>query len=131
MDKSNNMHSLMEAIVLQNDNGKELQFTGKLFSESRFFDEESKTLTILRLYLSREDLLIYSIVTGAGENKSRRFYTVKVNNDECIMSDGTQTMCVPVEMLFASVFGLCGIDPNRAEEFKPMIEETLKAVNLS
>jgi hypothetical protein len=33
---------------------------------------------------------------------------------------------LPLDLLFASVFGLCGIDPERADDFKSDFEENLR-----
>lgn len=121
--------SLSENIVLQNNNGETLKVQGKLFSESSYFDEENHSITRLRLYASDNGNLVYSIISGDAQEKSRRFYTVNVENDVCTMSDGAQTVSLPLDMLFGAVFGLCGIEPSRAEELRPAFEETLRAAN--
>ena len=38
-------------------------------------------------------------------------------------------MTLPVDLLFTSVFGLCGIDPALAEDLRPVLEEALYAAN--
>lgn len=118
-----------EEHLLCNDNGTEFRFKGKLFSESSYFDEEISTMTRLRLYVTADSLLVYSIISVAGREKQRRYYTVRVKGESCTMSDGRQTLVLPLDMLFTSVFGLCGIEPTRAEKLRPVIEETLRAVN--
>ncbi|MDL2267052.1 hypothetical protein LJC46_03580 [Desulfovibrio sp. OttesenSCG-928-G15] len=115
-----------EEIILRNDSGTELRFCGRLYSESSYYDEETATLTQLRLYLAINGEQVYSIVSGSGHEKYRRFYTVAQEGELFRISDGFNTLMLPLEMLFASVFGLCGIDPTRAEDLKPEFEETLR-----
>lgn len=125
---SNTTKGEYEAIVLRGDNGSELHFHGKLFSESSYYDEESATLTRLRLFLTDRNEQVYSIISGSGEEKTRRHYIVTQDGDNYRISNGLQTLTLPLEMLFASVFGLCGIDPERAEELKPAFEENLRMI---
>lgn len=115
-----------EKIFLRGDNGAELYFCGKLYSESSYYDEESATLTRLRLFITENGEQVYSIVSGSGPEKTRRHYTVAQEGDFYRISNGIQTLTLPLELLFAAVFGLCGIDPSRAEELKPEFEENLR-----
>ncbi|MDR2162289.1 MAG: hypothetical protein LBO77_09160 [Desulfovibrio sp.] len=119
-------HSFVEKVVLRSDNGSQLQFQGKMFAESSYFDEQTARLTRIRLYVADNGRHVYSIVSGSGEKKNRRHYEVLPGRDSCRISDGVQTLTVPTDMLFASVFGLCGIDPARAEELRPSFEENLR-----
>ncbi|MDL2316981.1 hypothetical protein LJC59_07895 [Desulfovibrio sp. OttesenSCG-928-A18] len=121
-------NAFLERVFLRSDNGAELSFRGKLYSESAYYDEETASLTRLRLFVSEGRELVYSIVSGAGAQKTRRHYVVEPKEDLCRISDGIQTLTLPTEMLFAAVFGLCGIDPERAEELKPGFEENLRMV---
>ncbi len=116
-----------EIIALASDNGAAISFRGRMFSESAYFDDETSTLTRLRLFSCEDGSHVYSIVSGAGAQKSRRHYIVSRSGEMCQVSDGRHTISMPIEMLFASVFGLCGIDPARAEELRPSIEEALRA----
>lgn len=118
--------TLMERFFLRSDNGSELSFHGQLYSESSYYDEEAAALTRLRLFVTREKELVYSIVSSSGPQKTRRHYTVVPLGDLCRISDGMQTLTLPADMLFAAVFGLCGIDPERAEELKSGFEENLR-----
>lgn len=115
-----------EKIFLRSDNGAELYFCGKLYSESSYYDEESATLTRLRLFLTENGEQVYSIVSGSGAEKTRRHYTVAPDGVFYRISNGIQTLTLPLDLLFAAVFGLCGIDPDRAEELKPEFEENLR-----
>lgn len=116
----------MERIILQSDNGTRLEFTGRVFSETSFYDEENGSLTRMRLFLTDEGSQVYSIVVADGGCKQRRHYSVKPEGELCMMSDGLQTLAVPTEMLFASVFGLCGLDPARADDLRTTFAETLR-----
>lgn len=115
-----------DKIFLHSDNGSELYFRGRLFSESSHYDEESRVLTRLRLFETDNGEHVYSIVSSSGANKTRRHYTVAPEGEFYRISDGVQTMRLPLELLFAAVFGLCGIDADRAEELKPAFEENLR-----
>lgn len=116
-----------ERIFLRSDNGAELYFCGKLYSESSYYDEASATLTRLRLFFTENGEQVYSIVSGSGTDKTRRHYIVARESDSLYrIGNGVHTITLPPEMLFAAVFGLCGIDPARAEELKPDFEENLR-----
>lgn len=117
-------------IVLHSDNGASLHFKGRLFSESTCFDDTSGTLIRLRLFSMHGGGQVYSIITTSDTQKNRRYYTMRPVGELCEISDGVQTLTLPVEMLFNSVFGLCGIDPSQAENLRSSFEESLKfAVN--
>lgn len=116
-----------EEITLQSDNGTELHFYGRMYSESSHFDEDTATLTRLRLYVTSKETYVYSIVSSSGAVKKRRLYVISPEGTDIYrLSDGIMTMTVSLDLLFASVFGLCGIDTARADELKPEIEESLR-----
>jgi hypothetical protein len=126
MSKPGKVH--FEQITLSNDNGAECTFNGRLFSESSYYDEDSMTLTRLRLYISDRNEQVYSIISGSGQEKTRRFYVVAQEGDLYRISNGAHTLRLPLDILFASVFGLCGITPDRAEELRPDFEESLRMI---
>lgn len=126
---SNTTKAPGEIVSLRSDNGAELTFQGRLFLEKSYYDEENSNLTRLRLFCTDENTIIYSIVSGPAEKKVRRHYSIWVSEDICAMSDGKNTISVPVELLFSTVFDLCGIDPAQKEELRPAFEELLKAAN--
>lgn len=117
-----------EKVTLRSDNGATIVFQGYVYSETSFFDEETSTLTRLRLFITDEGKHVYSVVSGAGAGKTRRHYIMVPGEELCEISDGILSITVPTEMLFASVFGLCGIDPSRAEELRPAFEETMRNI---
>jgi hypothetical protein len=120
--------ALTEKIFLRSDNGTELYFCGQMYSESSYYDEETATLTRLRLFMTDTGDQVYSIISGSGTQKNRRHYFVSSIGQHCRVSDGVQSLVLPVDMLFAAVFGLCGIDPERAEELRPAFEENLRMI---
>ncbi len=125
-----NTHNCPDDIVLHSDNGASLHFKGRLFSESTCFDDATGALVRLRLFSMQGGGQVYSIITTAGSQKHRRYYVMRPIGELCEVSDGVQTITLPVEMLFNAVFGLCGIDPSQAESLRPSFEESLKsAVN--
>jgi hypothetical protein len=116
----------MEKIFLRGDNGAELHFCGKQYSEISYYADDTGTLTRLRLFVTDKDEQVYSIVSATGVEKTRRHYVVSRDGDMYRISNGAYTVALTPDLLFASVFGLCGIDPNRAEELKPEFEENLR-----
>ncbi len=118
--------SYTESIFLRSDNGAELYFRGQLYSESSYLDEERGVLTRLRLFVTDNNEQVFSIISGTGGEKQRRHYIVAPEGEFYRISDGVQTLRLPLEALFAAVFGLCGIDPARAEDLKPAFEESLR-----
>lgn len=106
-----------------------LSFTGRLFSEGSFFDEENGSLTRLRLFALDENRLVYSVVSGAGEDKDRRVYQLKVDKEFCQIDNGRQHITLPVDMLFTAVFGICGLAPGQENEIRAALEESLSAVS--
>lgn len=117
-----------EQITVSDSNGVEHSFNGRLFSESSYYDEDTATLTRLRLYISDQNEQVFSIVSGTGLEKNRRYYVVAQDGELYKISNGVHTLRLPPDILFASVFGLCGIAPERADELKPDFEESLRMI---
>lgn len=68
-------------IVLHLDNGAEMQFSGRPFAGGSWFDEETGELTRQKLYATESGEHIYSIVTGKGQQRSRRAYRVSLHGE--------------------------------------------------
>ncbi|MDR2893747.1 MAG: hypothetical protein LBV80_11845 [Deltaproteobacteria bacterium] len=117
-----------EEFTLQGYQGGDFCFRGRLFSEGSFFDEESRALIRLRLFALPDNRLVYSVVSGSGEQKDRRVYVLKVENDVCHIDNGSQNLTLPLEMLFSAVFGLCGLADGRENELRAAMEESLNVV---
>ena len=59
-------------VVLHLDNGAEMQFSGRPFAGGSWFDDETGELTRQKLYTTESGEHVYSIVTGKGQQRSRR-----------------------------------------------------------
>jgi len=119
---------LMEEIVLQLDNGTSLEFKGRLFSEASWYDEDSGVLTHQKLFVTDSHEQVYSVVTGGGNNRSRRAYKIRVQGEACTIFDGRTSMNLPFELLMMAVRSLCGLDEGAIPSLET-VEETLRAAN--
>lgn len=118
----------LENVCLKHDNGADIVFNGRLFAESSWYDEESDTLTRHKLYVTEQHDQVYYIVSGAGQNRSRRAYRVSVMGDRCVIHNGASEMVLQFDMLMLAVRGLCGLDADATPTLS-MVEEMLKAAN--
>lgn len=119
---------MMENIALQLDNGATLDFSGRLFSEASWFDEDSDVLTHQKLYLTEANEQVYSVVKRAGKSRSRRAYRISVQGELCQVFDGQSSMTLPFNMLMLAVRSLCKLDEGATPTLE-MVEETLRAAN--
>lgn len=125
-----NYHSVnMEQIELQNTYGGKIAFRGRIFSECSYYDEESKTLTRQRLYVTDNGEQVYSIVSGSGASKEHRVYLLRVDGDECVINNGSCEIAVRKELLMASMRTLCGFNEGCSADLLKSLEETLDAAN--
>lgn len=122
------MQKNMEDICLKQDNGEDLRFRGRLFSECSWFDEESGTLTRQQLYVTDSREQVYSIVTSRGHERSRRAYRLSVRGNTCVIQNGSTEMVLQLDLLMLAVRGLCGLDDAAAPTLD-MVEQMLKAAN--
>lgn len=118
----------MEELSLRNDAGADIVFKGRLFSECSWYDEEHGVLTRQKLFVTEENEQVYYIVSGAGAERSRRAYRLRLEGDQCVIHNGTSEMVVQLDLLMLAVRGLCGFDV-AGEQLLASIEETLKAAN--
>ncbi|CAK7030918.1 MAG: hypothetical protein DELT_02784 [Desulfovibrio sp.] len=118
-----------ENFVLRNDAGDEVRFSGKLFSESSYYDEEHGALTRLKLFVTDDGRQVYSVVSNSSTAKWRRVYTMRVEGDLCHISNGMQEMTLGIDMLLTVVTGLCGIDEAQGETVRAFIEDSRKSAN--
>ena len=118
----------MEHVCLKHDNGADIAFSGRLFAESSWYDEENDTLTRQKLYVTEQHDQVYYIVSGSGSRRSRRAYRVSVMGDHCIIHNGATEMTLQFDMLMLAVRGLCGLDAGATPTLS-MVEEMLKAAN--
>ncbi len=120
---------MWEDICLKHDNGPDIQFRGRLFAESSWYDEEHGTLTRQKLYVAENNDQVYYIVRGAGQQRARSAYRVSVQGDMCIIRNGATEMALQFDMLMLAVRGLCGLKDAEATPSLEMVEEMLKAAN--
>lgn len=118
----------MEEIALQLDNGAVLEFSGRLFSESSWFDEETGALTRQKLFLTDKNEQVYSVVAGMGKSRSRRAYRIAIHGEACTIFNGRSEMTLPFDMLMLAVRNLCGLSEG-ATPTLGLLEETLRAAN--
>lgn len=119
---------ILENVNLKHDNGPDLAFSGRLFSECSWYDEDNGVLTRQKLYVTDNNEHVYYIVSGAGASRSRRAYRVSVLGDRCVIHNGATEMTLQFDMLMLAVRGLCGLEAD-ATPTLAMVEETLKAAN--
>ncbi|MDD2966338.1 MAG: hypothetical protein PHN64_02430 [Desulfovibrionaceae bacterium] len=119
----------MESVCLQHDNGADLTFRGRLFSECSWFDEESGTLTRQKLYVTDSNEQVYYIVRGAGKQRVRSAYRVSVQGETCFIHNGSQEMALQFDMLMLAVRALCGLKDNEAMPSLENVAEIVKAAN--
>ncbi len=122
------MQKNMEDICLKHDNGEDLRFRGRLFSECSWYDEEAGVLTRQQLYVTDQREQVYYIIRSQGQERSRHAYRLSVHGDHCVISNGQSEMTMQFDMLMLAVRGLCGLDANATPSLD-MVEEMLKAAN--
>ncbi len=126
---SNNAPKMnLTRVSLNLDNGAEMNFSGRPFAGGSWYDEETGTLTRQKLYIEESGEHVYSIVTGQGQERSRRAYRVSLSGESCTINDGRMKMTLNLEMLMLAVRSLAGME--RADALTlDMVEETLRAAN--
>ncbi len=126
--RKNEIVQTMENVCLKHDNGPDIVFSGRLFAESSWFDEESSTLTRQKLYVTDKQEQVYYIVRGNGPERSRHAYRLSVQGDHCLIHNGTFEVTLEFNMLMLAVRQLCGLNAD-ATPTLCMVEEMLKAAN--
>ncbi|THB67518.1 MAG: hypothetical protein D6E12_08455 [Desulfovibrio sp.] len=120
----------MEEITLHNDIGSEIVFTGRLYAEHSFYDEDTGSLTQQRLYLTKDGCQVYAVVTGSGQTRERRAYVIKRDGRLCKINNGLFDVTVSTDDLITVVKGLCGITgSSQYEDFFTKVKDTERAVN--
>ena len=125
---SNDMAAVdaMEKIALELENEASLTFTGRLFSEAVWYDDDSGVLTHQKLYVTDQNEHVYVIQKGIGGRRICRAYRIAVHGERCVIYNGRSTMELPLDMLLLSVRSLCGTDSPMALE---QVEEILRSAN--
>lgn len=118
----------MENICLKHDNGEDMRFQGRLFSECSHFDEDTNALTRQQLYLTDNGEQVYYIVRSNGPERSHHAYRLTVQDDNCIINNGKAEITLKFDMLMLAVRTLCGLNADATPSLE-MVEEMLKAAN--
>lgn len=116
----------MENICLKHDNGDELCFQGRLFSECSHFDEENSSLTRQQLFLTESGEHVYYIIRSGNGNRTRHAYRLHVQDEECTINNGKAEITLKLDMLLLAVRSLCGLGEEDHSSLA-MVEELLKA----
>lgn len=98
-----------EEITLVNDAGASIVFQGRVQAENSFYDGETGTLTVQRLYVTSDGHQAYSVVSGAGASKERRAYIIKREGQLCRINNGLFDVTINAADLLTAVKGLCGL----------------------
>ena len=115
----------MEKITLVLENEASLTFTGRLFSEAVWYDDDSGILTHHKLYVTDQNEHVYVIRKG-GERRLCRAYRVSVRGERCVIYNGRNVMELPLDMLMLAVRTLCGAEDGMLME---QVEETLRSAS--
>lgn len=118
----------MEEICLKHDNGEDMRFQGRLFSECSNFDEEKDCLTRQQLYLTDTGEQVYYIIQSCPNGRERHAYRLAVEGETCIINNGKVEVAMNFDMLMLAVRGLCGLSEDATPSLA-MVEEMLKAAN--
>lgn len=128
------MPASMENICLKHDNGEDLRFHGRLFSECSHFDEDTGGITRQQLYVTDSGEQVYYIVQSDGRgsqgrrDNKRRAYRLSVKEDNCVINNGKAEITLEFDMLMLAVRALCGLDAGATPSLET-VEEILKAIN--
>ncbi|MDR2504256.1 MAG: hypothetical protein LBD82_07765 [Deltaproteobacteria bacterium] len=119
------MNTEFEHFSLPGYSGKNLEFRGRLFAESTSGDQEDGSPSRVRLFVTADKRLIYSLVSGVGKNKSRRLYILTKEDEVWRLDDGRQQISMPEEMFFILIKGICEITDEYCETFRSMLHDSL------
>ncbi len=129
--EDNGAEKNMEKIVLENDTGSSISFTGQIFAEHSFYDEDSGVLMQQKLYVTDSGDQAYAVVSSDGKTKEKRAYLIKRQGHLCKINNGLFDVTVNAQDLLAVVRGLCGLTDQMESEdfFKKVTDPEEKAVN--
>lgn len=122
------MSGNMEEICLKQDNGEDLRFQGRLFSEVSHYDEDSGSLTRQQLYVTENGEQVYYVVRAGSDERSRVAYRLSVRGDTCYINNGAGEIALKFDMLMLAVRSLCGLNADATPSLA-MVEEMLNAAN--
>lgn len=97
-------------VTLHNDQGGEIVFEGYSYAETSFYDDRTGVLTKQELYALEDGRQAFSIVSVAGDKRSRRAYMVERDGEMCRIDDGRGKLSVPMESIMDFARMLLEID---------------------
>lgn len=103
----------MDRISLVNDEGGTLEFDGRSYAKTSFFDEKTGVLTKQELFTAGPGKQAFSITATDGENKHRRAYMVTRDDDQCVIDNGEREMSLPFDSLMAFARTLIEIEDEK------------------
>lgn len=116
----------LEKVTLHLENGADLMFYGRLFSEAVWYDEYSGVLTHQKLYITDQKEHVYVIQKSSEGRNLCRAYRVAVHGARCVIYNGRSSMELPLDLLLLAVRSLCGTEGGEALE---QAEEILRSAN--
>jgi len=117
----------MDHVSLKLSHGR-MDFMGRIFSESSWYDEATQSLTVQKLYVTDTNEQVYSIVSGAGKMRERRAYRISIHGDSCIVHNGNTETTLPFNMLMLAVRSICNLEEDATPTLEA-VEEILRAAN--
>ncbi|MDR1777425.1 MAG: hypothetical protein LBR31_06310 [Desulfovibrio sp.] len=117
----------METICLKHDNGVDMEFRGRLFSECSWYDEEN-AYTLQKLYVTDNNEQVYYIVRKHGDDHSRHAYRLAVEGESCRIFNGTLEISLDFDSLMLAVRGICGMADGDLPTLS-QVGDMLKAAN--
>lgn len=106
----------LSPITLKNDIGPDITFTGSLYAETSFFEDDSETLTRQNLYRTTDGPHAISITSMDEQKRFRRAYLVDRTDDSCTLINGDTEIPMPIELLMTLTRALCSIDRAKQQE---------------
>lgn len=123
------MQPNLENFCLKQDNGSDLNFSGRLFSECSWVDENTKELVKQKLYVTAENDQVYYIVRSAGEKKTRHAYRYSVEGENCIINNGKDKVSLQFDTLMQAVRGMLGVAEGEVPTLNEIEAEERKIMN--
>jgi hypothetical protein len=108
--------SFTNHIRLENDEGSFLEFEGRSYAKTSFFDENTGVLTQQELFTAGPGKQAFSIVATDGDKKDRRAYMVTRDEDSCVIDNGEQELSLPFDSLMAFARTLIEIEDEKKQQ---------------
>ena len=103
------MQATLENFCLKQDNGSDLNFRGRLFSECSWVDETTNELVKQKLYVTADNDQVYYMVRSQGDKKTRHAYRYSVDGDNCVINNGKDVVSLQFNELMHVMRGMIGV----------------------